>query len=72
MQSINSAATGSTMRELDFDETEAVAGGFYMQVGNFRFASGGYGAVATWNGGHNNGGWTAGYSSRTGTFYVNE
>jgi len=66
------STTGSTMRELDVSETEAVSGGLYFEAGSFRFATGSFGALATWNGGHINGGWTIGFSSRTGTFYVNE
>jgi hypothetical protein len=64
--------SGHRMRELNTDEIDAVSGGLYFEAGSFRFATGSFGAIATWGGGHTSGGWTVGYSSPAGEFYFNE
>ncbi|SDA93684.1 bacteriocin [Sinorhizobium sp. NFACC03] len=65
-------AEASGLRELNEKELDAVSGGLYFEMGEFRFATGSYGAIATWGGGHVNGGLTVGYSSSTHEFYINQ
>lgn len=55
-----SASFGSTKRDLNTDEIDAVSGGLYFEAGRFRFTTLSSGWYATWDGGAGNGGWGAG------------
>lgn len=58
---VNTAITnGSTLRELDIEEIDAVSGGLYFEAGRFRFTTLSNGWYATWDSGASNGGWGVG------------